>query len=1011
MKYRILALLALVLTFLPMQAEKTIKVACIGNSITYGSLVDNREINAYPAVLQRMLGDGYEVGNFGRPGATLLRTGHRPYDRQPQFRDALAFVPDIAVIKIGINDTDPSDWAHLRDNFAADYAWLIDTLRSVNPSMRVLVSRLAPVTASHKRFSAGTRQWRDSINILIEGIAAAKNLELIDLGGSLVDHPNLLPDALHPNVKGARMMAQTAYEAITGNYGGLRMSPVYADGMVLQRRRPLTISGHANAGERVTVTLGNDRGYGTADNRGRWSVTLPPQEAAEALTMTVSTPGRTLTFSDVAVGEVWLAAGQSNMEFPLVEEYKSDSIMAAASDPGLRFFHMKPKYITNAKRWPEESQAAVDSLDYYSITGWKAIEPKGIRRLSAVAYHFAQVLRDSLQVPVGIIANPVGGSATESWVDIELLNEYLPEILVDWRRNPYIDSWVHQRVGQNTGTDSLGLTHRHPYEPGYLFAAGMRPLEGYPVEGMIWYQGESNASNMEVHEILFPLVVESVRKNWDSPEMPVIFAQLSALSRPSWPAFRDSQRRMAEKIDNTYMAVTHDYGDSLDVHPKFKTPVGRRLARQALHNVYGFDGVVPEGPKPVSAVLTPDDEIVITFDYADGLTTTDGTAPRIFEIAGEDGIFTPTEARIEGNTVILRSVGRPTHVRYGWQPFTRANLVNGAGLPASTFRIPVGGYFEKEQGIDSGLSGCAFGFAGGKAIIAGGCNFPVNPLAPKSKKKFYRGIYSVDEQDLILEGKLPYAVAYSASATVPDGLVIAGGMTPSGSTSAVLLVHSDYTVTELPPLPVRLDNASGAAIGPEVYVAGGNADGVPSNAIYMLDTDKIAQGWKILKPFPGNPRTQAAMAASGGKIYLFGGFAPGSNPTLETTTLCYDPARNRWKELPAPPEGLSLGGGAAATLPDGRIVAVGGVNAEIFLNALRATPANYLSHPAKWYKFNPNILIFNPKQAKWSLLHAEGTARAGAALFPVDTNKLMLYGGEIKPRIRTPRVKVFSVEP
>ena len=1007
MPKKLFLLLAFVALMLVAKAEKPVKVACIGNSITYGSRVANREVNAYPVVLQGMLGPGYEVRNFGRPGATLLRRGHRPYNTQPEFTQAIDFAPDIAIIKIGINDTDPSDWAHLRDDFAADYDALLDTLKAVNPKVRILVSRLAPVTVGHPRFNAGTRQWRDSINILLENLTAARNLELIDLGAQLVDHPELLPDALHPDVTGARMMAQEAYKAITGDFGGLHMAPVYSSGMVLQRDRPLPISGHANAGERVRVDLAGHTAYATADNRGRWKVTLPPLEAAQGLTMTVTAPSGKLEFNDVAVGEVWLASGQSNMEFRVVE---ADDLKDIPSDGSLRFFHMRPSLVTNQKKWTEEQLASVDSLNYFVTNGWTAVDAQSARPLSAVAYAFARVLRDSLDVPVGIIANAQGGAPAEAWADIEVLEANFSDVLADWRHNAYIQPWVQQRTGENTGTDSLGLTHRHPYEPSYLYAAGMKPLEGYAVQGTIWYQGESNAHNAEAHERLFPLVVESVRKGWNTPSMPFIFAQLSSLNRPSWPAFRDSQRRLAEGMDNVYMVVTHDVGDSLDVHPRRKRPVGERMARQALRNVYGFDDVQSEGPAAVRAYFNGSGEVVIEFDNATGLTTSNGMAPLTFELAGLDGIFAPAQARIDGNKVILNAQGTPLQARYAWQPFTRANLVNGAGLPASTFSIMIEQpEVEAEEGVGFGLSGCASGFAGGEAIIAGGCNFPENTLAPNARKHFYKGIYRVDDQGLQRRGSLPQAVAYAASATVGEGVVVAGGMTPDGPTDQVWLIGPDYSVKALPALPAAVDNAGATAIGSKVYVVGGNVNGSPSNTIFMLDTANTGKGWSALRSFPGNPRTQSAVAASGSKIYVFGGFAPGENPTLDTTTLVYDAAHNRWKELPAPPANTSLGGGAAATMPDGRIVVAGGVNAQIFLEALQGTSANYLSHKPEWYRFNPLVLIYNPKYNTWTSVDDFDTARAGASLLPVDKNHLMLYGGELKPRVRTPKVVSITI--
>jgi sialate O-acetylesterase len=210
----------------------------------------------------------------------------------------------------------------------------------------------------------------------------------------------------------------------------------------------------------------------------------------------------------------------------------------------------------------------------------------------------------------------------------------------------------------------------------------------FPVKGVIWYQGESNDYDIPMHERLFGLLVDSWRDNWNNPDMPFHFVQLSSLDRPSWPAFRDSQRKLAEMIPHCEMAVSSDLGDSLDIHPRQKRPVGERLARLALHHDYGTD-IVPCGPVLKEAVWNGE-ETVLSFDFADGLKTSDAQDIRCFEMASEDEKFVPAEAVIRDGKVVLTSeIRSPRYVRYAWQPFTRANLVNGDDLPASTFCAPV----------------------------------------------------------------------------------------------------------------------------------------------------------------------------------------------------------------------------------------------------------------------------------------------------------------------------------
>ena len=224
-----------------------VRVACVGNSITYGMLVEDRERNCYPAVLGRMLGPGYDVRNFGHSGATLLNKGHNPYTRTKEYAEAIAFRPDIVVIHLGINDTDPRNWPNFRDEFIPDYAALIESFREANPAAKVYICRMTPIPHRHRRFKAGTRDWHHQIQEAIERVAASQRTGLIDLEPVLKDRPELLPDAVHPNVEGARLLAEEIYRALTGDYGKLRMSPAYTDRMVLQRGVVTRIGGRALA--------------------------------------------------------------------------------------------------------------------------------------------------------------------------------------------------------------------------------------------------------------------------------------------------------------------------------------------------------------------------------------------------------------------------------------------------------------------------------------------------------------------------------------------------------------------------------------------------------------------------------------------------------------------------------------------------------------------------------------------------------------------------------------------
>lgn len=667
------------------QNKPTIRVACVGNSITYGTGIEDREHFSYPVQLQKMLGDKYVVGNFGKPGATLLRHGHRPYFEQNEFKEAMRFKGDIVVIHLGINDTDPRNWPNYRDEFVTDYLALIDSLRSVNHNARFIIARMTPIAHRHPRFISGTKLWHTEIQQAIETVAKVSGAELIDFHAPLYPYPNLLPDAIHPNAEGAGILARTVYGGITGDYGGLQMAEIYTDGMVLQREVPLDIHGKADAGRKVTVMFAGQKVQTVANNRGEWSVTFQPMKAARNQTLVVESDKTKKVFRDVAVGEVWLCSGQSNMAFTLQQAATAARDIPNVSDADLRFFDMKANWQTNDAAWPLSAIDSLNHLQYFAPTSWHEATPETAGQFSAVAYYFGKMLRDSLQVPVGLVCNAVGGTPTEAWIDRNTLETRFPVILNDWLHNDFIQQWVRERAAKNI-SNADGAAARHPYEPCYLYESGMLPLLQYKVKGVVWYQGESNAHNMEAHERLFKLLVDSWRTNMKNEEMPFYFVQLSSLNRPSWPWFRDSQLRLMRQLPGVGMAVSSDVGDSLDVHPTHKLEVGERLARWALCKTYARK-VVPSGPL-FSRAWRKGSTAVVEFDYADGLTTSDGNPLRCFEVAETDGLFYPAEAEISGGKVRLSSdkVRTPHFVRYAWQPFTRANMVNADGLPASTFR-------------------------------------------------------------------------------------------------------------------------------------------------------------------------------------------------------------------------------------------------------------------------------------------------------------------------------------
>ena len=707
-----------------------IKVACVGNSVTYGYGLQNREAESYPVQLQQMLGDGYQVQNFGHSGATLLYKGHRPYVNLPEFRQALDFKPDWVVIHLGLNDTDPRNWPDWKEEFIPNYRALIDSFRMVNPEARILVCKMTPIFHRHSRFQSGTRDWHAQIQEAIERVARGSGSQLIDLYAPLHYRPDLFPDALHPNAEGAKILAKTVYSALTGDYGGISLPPVYSSGMVLPRDEPIMLEGISDARRNIKATLTRDgkvvhERSNFSKANGIWYIQLPDMKAGGPYKLTLTAtplnpdhyhfyypekypyllenltqaPEQTLTIDSLYFGDLWLASGQSNMEMRVDQCNTLDQDLADAKRLAgqLHLYNMPARARTDAVEWDDSVLRYTNELRHMDLQGWKTASPESVAKFSAVAFNFARVLCDSLpDVPIGIICNAVGGSTTESWIDRSTLEWELPNILTDWRNGDYGQPWARGRMTQNIAhalskeSSAYNPLQRHPYDPSYLFEAAITPLGHLPIRGVIWYQGESNAHNIELHERLFKLLEQSWRsyfaQRWGSEwhkkhTLPFYTVQLSSLPRPSWPAFRDSQRHLADELPDTWMAVTTDLGDAADVHYSNKRPVGERLALQALCHTYGHK-LESEGPTFRYVVQGINDTLCVRFDHAEGLTCTRG-----FEIASSNGIFHPADIKIEGDKILLTSpsVKWPFFVRYGWSGFTDADLRNAQGLPASTF--------------------------------------------------------------------------------------------------------------------------------------------------------------------------------------------------------------------------------------------------------------------------------------------------------------------------------------
>ncbi len=473
-------------------------------------------------------------------------------------------------------------------------------------------------------------------------------------------------------------------------HGAVKLPALISDHLVLQAGMPVRIWGTADPGEAVKVEFQGQSVATAARADGKWEAWLRPLAAAGPLEMAINN----LVVRDVLVGEVWLGSGQSNMEWILQNTRDGAAEVAAANYPLIRVFHVK-KVVADQPASDVEAK-------------WEVCTPATMPRFSAVEYFFGRHLQQALHVPMGLIESDWGGTPAQSWISKEALaaEPSLNFITEAWQKtlenypaakqkfDAALAAWnenVAKAKAENRNPPPrppLPQGPGHPNTPAGLYNAMIAPLTPYAIRGVIWYQGESNASEAHAYKYrrLFGGMIQDWRNRWGQGDFPFLFVQLANFkSNQWWPVVRESQTETL-RLRNTGMAVTIDIGESGDIHPKNKQDVGKRLALAALHTAYGK---AVEYSGPVFQQATPQGNAMrVYFSHADGMQARGGGAIAGFTIAGADGNFVPAEAQIEGDTIVVSStqVAAPAAVRYAWADDPVSNLVNQSGLPAGPFR-------------------------------------------------------------------------------------------------------------------------------------------------------------------------------------------------------------------------------------------------------------------------------------------------------------------------------------
>ena len=532
------------------------------------------------------------------------------------------------------------------------------------------------------------------------------------------------------------------------------VAAVFSDHMVLQRNKFISIFGYGDDNQTVNAKLFNEKNELLSENNavilnGRWDLQLDPQIAQNGCCLQITCNETSKKFSDIAIGEVWIAGGQSNMEFELQNCTEGPEELKLKSNPKIRF------YYTNKISWKDEHFYEAEKA-----TAWQTWDSEWKKAWSAVGYFFGKKLSQELDCTVGIIGCNWGGTSASAWMRKEFLEKdddlrtYLTEQeeatkgkSIEQQCKEYDDyvvendawqikcnelyatvpgiTWaqVQERIGvcKWPGPKSC----KNPYRPTGLYDCMLSRIMPYTVKGVIWYQGESDDHKPGMYAKLFSTMIDNWRTDWHDDTMPFVYVQLPGnryeqdKDFKNWPLIREAQAKVHNTVKNAFMTCALDLGQYNDIHPKGKLVIAERMANNALANVYNLknakDVLSPLYVSSISKPATSDSKGTITIEFdnaASGFELRDdeetfenykklekiqgNQVPENFtgfEIAGADGVYYPAEFAFGGsdsnrNTIILcnEKVKNPVFARYAWYNYGPVRVYGKNGLPLAPFR-------------------------------------------------------------------------------------------------------------------------------------------------------------------------------------------------------------------------------------------------------------------------------------------------------------------------------------
>ena len=448
---------------------------------------------------------------------------------------------------------------------------------------------------------------------------------------------------------------------MTATAAELTMPSIFSDHMVLQREQPIKLWGSAGSGEAIDVLFLDKKFSTRADPLGHWTVTLPSMEAGGPFELVVQSREQEKIFTDVYLGEVWLAAGQSNMafRFQFADDEDKKHGLQSLGDVNVRMFEV-PKIVAGGKLL---SQAE---------TPWAIASKENIDNASAVAVFFSQALHLEPGVAVGVINCSQGSSTIQAWMSDEAIERAISK--------GYVSAPAFDDI------------RKHYRNPEVLHRTMLSKVVPFGIKGVLWYQGESNGDDAASYKILLPELITSWREMWGQRALPFLFAQLPAYEPPndaagdSWTQFRAAQAEVDRSVPGTGMVVLIDLGEKDNIHPTDKKTVGDRFANLARAQVYG-EKIAYSGPS-LKKIRYRGDSAVLTFYQAEGLNVK-GDSVKGFSVMGDDGVWYAANAERVGEKIIVRhpEVQEILGVRYGWANAPDINLYNKYDYPAVPFNI------------------------------------------------------------------------------------------------------------------------------------------------------------------------------------------------------------------------------------------------------------------------------------------------------------------------------------